>query len=99
MTLFKKNKLFDFHYVEPFAGGCGLALELLMAQAVTYIHINDIDRGVWSFWHSILTRSSDFITKMHQTELTIKEWRKQRYIRNHPDEFNVLELGFATFFS
>ena len=35
------NKLQLYHYAEPFAGGCGLALGLLMRGYVSHIHFND----------------------------------------------------------
>ncbi len=36
------NQLMDGEYVEPFAGGAAVALELLFHEYVTRIHINDL---------------------------------------------------------
>lgn len=92
------NKLQLYHYAEPFAGGCGLALGLLMRGYVSHIHINDIDKGIWSFWHSVLTETDRFVSKMWSTDVTIDEWHKQREIIRAPERFDPFELGFATFF-
>ena len=40
-------------YIEPFAGGAGVALSLLFTEKVNRIVINDYDRAIYSFWHSI----------------------------------------------
>ena len=46
------NGLERGHYAEPYAGGCGLALDLLYGGHVADIHINDIDVSLWAFWDS-----------------------------------------------
>ena len=48
-------------YIEPFAGGAGIAVELLLRNVVSRIVINDYDKGVWSFWKAILTETDRFI--------------------------------------
>ena len=42
-------------YIEPFAGGAGIAIELLLRGVVSRIVINDYDKGIWSFWKAVLT--------------------------------------------
>lgn len=37
-------------YIEPFAGGAGVALELLFSGTVDNIIINDYDKAIYSFW-------------------------------------------------
>ena len=39
--IIRTNKLYDGEYVEPYAGGAGIALELLFQEYVTKIHIKD----------------------------------------------------------
>lgn len=36
-------------YIEPFAGGAGIALDLLENDVVSQIVINDLDKGIYSF--------------------------------------------------
>ena len=50
-------------YIEPFAGGAGVAIELLEKDIVSNIVINDLDKGVYSFWRAVLTETDRFITK------------------------------------
>ena len=58
--ILKSNGLERGHYIEPYAGGSGLALSLLFGGHVDQLHINDIDKGVWAIWKSILTNTSNF---------------------------------------
>ena len=52
--IMRRNNLTHGHYAEPYAGGCGLALEMLFNGIAAEIHINDIDPASWSFWHCVL---------------------------------------------
>lgn len=96
--ILRENKLMRRHYAEPYAGGCGLALSLLFGGFVSNIHINDIDKGIWSFWHSILNDTEAFIDLMMDTPVTIDEWYNQREIQVKADDSDPMALGFATFF-
>jgi len=97
-SILSKNNLERRHYAEPYAGGCGLALALLYGGFVSNIHINDIDKGIWSFWHSILNNTEDFLHLMMVTPVTMEEWYRQRDIQVAEDISNPMALGFATFF-
>ena len=59
ISLFVGNALADNEingtYVEPFAGGAGVAINLLLANKVEDIVINDLDDGVYSFWKTVVT--------------------------------------------
>ena len=67
-------------YIEPFAGGAGIAIELLQRNVVSKIVINDYDKGIWSFWKAILTETNRFVEAIRTVPLTIEEWSKQRNI-------------------
>lgn len=86
------------HYVEPYAGGCGLALSLLYGGYVSDIHINDLDRSIWSFWHSVLNRTEELVSLIENTPITIEEWKRQRDIQRDDSAIDTLKIGFATFF-
>lgn len=87
-------------YVEPFAGGAGLALELLFNGNVERIMINDLDPAIYSFWYSITNEETFylFINRVNEVDININEWKIQKDIYMHQDIHNKLELGFATFF-
>lgn len=86
------------HYAEPYAGGCGLALSLMFKGIVHELHLNDLDRSVWSFWDSLLNHTDRFIKKIENTEITLDEWYIQREIQQHPNNYDDFELGFSSFF-
>ena len=84
--------------MEPFAGGAGLALKLLLNNDVSRIIINDFDPAVYSFWYSILNEPDAFCELVEKTALTENEWAKQRSIYLQLDKSKPLELGFSTFY-
>ena len=59
-TIMQQNNLVE-HYIEPYAGGAGVALDLLFNGYCTDIHINDLDLAVYNFWLSVTTQNADFI--------------------------------------
>ncbi len=92
------NGLRRSHYAEPYAGGASLALNLLFQRQVSDIHLNDVDVGIWSFWHSIIEHSEEFVSLVEHTELTVREWLRQREIYRSADPSDPVQLGFATFY-
>src|ERR1019366_3718179 len=97
-TILRENELERGHYVEPYAGGCGLALSLLYGGHVADIHINDIDPAIWAFWHCVLNETDALVALVTKTPVTIEEWLKQRDIHRARDAGNTLRLGFSAFF-
>lgn len=95
--LIKDNNIENGCYVEPFAGGSGVALNLLFSDIVNNIYINDKDPAIYAFWYSILNFTENFIDKINSTDVTIDEWYKQRDIQQRAD-VDIFSLGFSTFF-
>jgi len=96
--IISENKLSHGHYAEPYAGGCGLALSLLFMGYVHELHLNDLDRSIWSFWDAVLNNTEALIEKIRSTEVTIKEWYNQREIQENKDTSSDFDLAFSTFF-
>lgn len=96
--IIEHNSLLDCHYIEPFAGGAGVALELLMQEYVRKITINDFDPAIYSFWHSILNNSEEFCDKIETIEVSMDNWYKQKEILSSNNYDDALTLGFAAFF-
>lgn len=92
------NHLKGGHYMEPFAGGAGVALDLLFNGYVSDIHINDADLAIYNFWRSVIHNTNDFLSLLQEAPLTIEEWEKQRLILKHPESYSDLKHGFATFY-
>lgn len=105
-----KNKLSSFvakicvdnkihsHYVEPFAGGASVALFLLLEGYVRQITINDKDRSIFAFWHSVINNSEALCDLIDRTELSIENWYKQKEIQKEKETVDLLELGFSTLY-
>lgn len=97
-ALMKDNQLLDGEYVEPYAGGAAIALELLFHEYVSRIHINDVSRLVHAFWKSVLNDTEEFCRLIIKTPLTVAQWDKQKRVLEHPSDHDSTALGFATFF-
>lgn len=87
-------------YIEPYAGGAGAGLELLLKGVVDTVVINDLDPAIHACWRAMVKDPDAFLTLMDRTPLTIDEWKNQReiYRRRHNSDVSPLELGFATFY-
>ena len=96
--IIRQNKLCDGEYAEPYAGGAGIALELLFQEYVSQIHINDVSEHVYSFWKSVLGETEKLCRLVKDTRLSMASWRRQKKIFANPDDHSFVELGFATFF-
>jgi len=93
----EKNNI-DGHYVEPYAGGASVALHLLLNGNVKEITINDLDRSIYAFWHSILNDTDKFCRKIKTTSITIENRDKFKKIQKRKETATLFELGFSTFF-
>lgn len=92
------NELFDGEYVEPYAGGAAVALELLLCEYVSVIRINDVSRPIYAFWKSVLDNTDALSRLVVDTPLTVRSWDKQKLIMRNARDYDNLSLGFATFF-
>ena len=84
-------------YIEPFAGGAGIALNLLFNDYVSHIVINDYDKAIASFWKALLSENDRFIDAIMSVPLTVDEWQHQKTIIDSAKQYSF-ELGFATFY-
>jgi DNA adenine methylase len=97
-TLLKENRLLDGEYVEPYAGGAAIGMELLFHEYVSRIHINDVSKPLYDFWESVLDNTHEFSRLVMKTRLTVAQWDKQKRILDHPRDYDPLQIGFAFFF-
>ena len=95
--LMEANNLSD-DYLEPFAGGAGVALDLLFNSHCKNIHINDLDVAIYNFWKNVTEETEAFLRKLHDTPVTIEEWYLQQSILENPKKYSSLDHGFAAFF-
>lgn len=91
------NGLEDGIYAEPFAGGAGIAVQLLLQGYVSRIEINDLSRPIYAFWKSIRDEGSRFADLVDTVELSVREWKRQKEVFTSIDP-KPFDLGFATFY-
>ena len=65
-------------YLEPYAGGAGVALELLFHGHASHVHINDLDPALNAFWVCATQHPEELLKLLRDTPLTIKEWLRWR---------------------
>lgn len=85
-------------YAEPFAGGAGAALRLLVDESVRSVIINDLSPGIAAFWRSVFYHTDEFARLIEQAVVDLDHWHMARHIFETPTDRNDLELGFATFY-
>lgn len=96
--LFEVNDLMDGTYIEPYAGGASVALTLLFSEYASNIKINDIDRSIYAFWHSVLNETEALCRLVDDTPVDMETWYAQREVQQRKQDAELLELGFSTFF-
>lgn len=98
--IIKDNKLLDGVYVEPYAGGAAVALSLLMSEYVSRIIINDKDRSIFAFWHSVLNETERLCQYIEETPVTMEIRREQRELQSIEKKktADLFSLGFSTLF-
>ncbi|MGK3941770.1 DNA adenine methylase [Streptomyces caeruleatus] len=94
----RANDLTAGTYVEPYAGGAGAALGLLITGQVRRIVINDLDPAIYAFWKAVTTESREISRRIQSAELSVAEWSRQKEIYLSAPRDDYLNLGFATFF-
>lgn len=91
------NKI-NGHYIEPYSGGASVAMFLLLENIVKKITINDKDRSIYAFWHSVLNNTNKLCELIENADLTMEEWKKQKAIQSRKSKAKLLDLGFSTFY-
>lgn len=92
------NGLTGGHYLEPYAGGAGVALELLYHGHASHVHINDLDSAIHSFWFAVTQEPDELLKLLHDTPVTMDQWFKWRSVLRGEVAVDLVERGFATLF-
>jgi len=86
------------HYVEPYAGGAGVAIELLLTKKINHVHLNDSYLGIYAFWHSVINHNEEFCRLVTSASMTVDEWIKRKEIVRKADKSDLLQLGYSVFY-
>jgi DNA adenine methylase len=92
------NNLIGCTYIEPYAGGAAVALNLLLNGYVTNIIINDLDRSIYAFWYSVLNYTDKLCDMINNSQMNIDEWYNQKNIQLNKQTEDLLKLGFSTLY-
>ena len=87
-------------FVEPFCGGAGLGLALLKNNVISNLVLNEYDKIIYLLWDSVLNNTSEFISLINNTRLTVGEFRKWKKLYTDNDFLNSceeLEIAFGVF--
>jgi len=96
--VYKINGFEGGHYVEPYAGGAGVALNLLLSDACSHIHLNDLNYPLYCFWVSILRDSDEFCKKIANSRITVNAWMRHNNILADQKIHTKLDVGYSMFF-
>ena len=98
VAVVRANDLSDGRYIEPYAGGAGIAWELLITGVVRRVVINDISPHVSAFWSCVLGQTDDLCRRIREAPLTVEEWDRQKAVFARPQDSSTLDLGFSCFY-
>lgn len=85
-------------YAEPYAGGAGVAIDLLLGSKVARVHLNDSSRPVYAFWRSVLDHCGELCALVSSAHLNVEEWKRHREVVQRPAAHDNLTLGFSTLY-
>ena len=96
--MIRDSRLTGCTYVEPYAGGAGAGLSLLVTGQVEHVVINDLDPAIHAFWETIVHEPEFLIDRIQNVNLNVSEWHYQREIYLSANTEDLAALGFATFY-
>ena len=72
-------------FVEPFAGGASVSLQMVAQKLVGAIALYDLDPMVAGFWWTVFNRHKYLIDKVRDEAVTVERWReiKKQTINGH----------------
>lgn len=97
-SLLYENDIVGCRYVEPYAGGAGLALRLLFEEFVESIVINDLNPLLYCFWNVCTQENERLLKWVSETPVTVNMWKRSKAILRNADDASEFELATAFFF-
>jgi DNA adenine methylase len=97
-SLISENNLDGCKYIEPYAGGAGLALRLLYEEYAESVVINDLDPFVYAFWDVCTAQPDRLIAWIERTPVTVESWKECKEIIRRADSRDQFSLATSFFF-
>lgn len=98
LEFIRLNGLKDVVLVEPYAGGAGASIKLLLQNKVQKLILNDLDPAIYAFWWSVVNAPEEMLAMIRHCRVSISEWKRQREINRRKDKRDLLGLGFSTLY-
>lgn len=89
------NKIKKPVYCEPFSGGSGVSMELLLTNKVESIILNDLDPSIYSIWHAILYDTDKLVDTVQSMPITMDEWYRHKDIYSELKDISVYDFRLA----
>lgn len=96
-ALIDTNDLQGCTYGEPFCGGAGLAMKLLLRNDISRVVLNDCDPAIYSIWDVIVNHPNELCEFIETVPLDMDEWHRCRSLYRKVTKPSV-ELGKAAFY-
>lgn len=89
------NKMKNPIYCEPFSGGSGVSMELLLTNKVDSVILNDLDPSIYSIWFAILHDTDKLIDTVQSMPITMDEWYRHKDIYSELKDIPVYDFRLA----
>lgn len=85
-------------FAEPYCGGAGSALNLLVDGSVEHLLLNDADYRIYSAWKAIIFETDRFLEKISSIKIDINTWEDcvEKVYEKQETEYSF-EVGFSAF--
>ena len=97
-AVLRHNGLCGGHYVEPYAGGAGVALALAMTEYARHVFLNDVSFELCCFWKAVLDEPERLCQYIMEAKVTPAEWWRHKSILKMCRAHDVFDVGFAFLF-
>lgn len=82
-------------FIEVFAGGASVGLALLDAGFIRKLILNDTDRGVFSFWYTVIHSPESLISRIRYATLNAAVFQSCQFMLQNPKGASMADLAWA----
>jgi len=75
-----------------------VALGLLFEEYAAAIHLNDLARPIYAFWHAVLNDTETLCKRIKNATVTMNAWRRHRKVYERREDADLDDLAFSTLF-
>lgn len=89
------NKIKNPIYCEPFSGGSGVSMELLLTNKVNSVILNDLDPSIYSIWYAILHDTDKLVDAIREMPITMDGWYHHKDVYTELKDIPVYDFRLA----